>query len=122
MKIIYLFIILFTIILCISCTDSEEDPVISCETEKPFEDIAWLKKLKTDFDNDSSATKRKITQYNYKGKTVYMIQYCFGCADSMATVYDCDKNEVCLFGGYGGFNTCPDFNKQATNKKILWEN
>ena len=68
MKIIYLFIILFTIILCISCTDNEENLVTSCETEKPFEDIAWLKKLKTDFDNDSSATKRKITQYNYKGK------------------------------------------------------
>lgn len=111
-----------TIFLCISCVDNEEKPATSCETEKPFEDIAWLKKLKNDFDKDTSATKRKITQYNYKGKTVYMIQYCFGCADSMATVYDCDKNEICVFGGYGGFNTCPDFNEQATDKIVLWEN
>ena len=110
----------FIVVLCYSCEDNETN---NCSSENPLEDIVWLKELKTTFEvNHSSVSKSKITQYTYKGKTVFMIENCIGCADSMASVYDCEKNEICVFGGIAGFNTCPDFDKEATNKKILWEN
>ena len=114
--------ILFSFFVTLLFTSCETNEINNCGTETPLEDIAWLKELKTNFEKDFSLTKRRITQYNYKGNTVFMIEHCVNCADSMATVFDCEKNEVCAFGGIAGVNTCPDFGKSATNKKVIWEN
>ena len=116
MKKLIIFLFLVTLFAC------DDNEINNCGTNNPLNDIAWLKELKSEFNNSKDLTKRRITQYNYKGNSVFMVEDCRDCSHRIAIVYDCDKNEVCLFGGYGGFNTCPDFNEQATNKKILWEN
>ena len=51
-----------------------------------------------------------------------MIDVCNGCADNLTTVYNCEGNVICEFGGIAGLNTCPDFDKNSTNKTIIYEN
>ena len=69
-----------------------------------------------------SGYKGEIIQYQYKGKTVFWINRCLNCTDAIVQVYDCQQNEICLFGGIAGSNACPDFSQKATNKKVVWEN
>lgn len=71
---------------------------------------------------EQSSTKAEVIRYQYKGETVYLIDTCKGCADSMAQVYNCSGEVICQFGGIAGFNTCPDFEGTATNKKVIWKN
>lgn len=66
--------------------------------------------------------KAEIIQYSYYNETVYYVDDCKGCADSMQIVYDCSGTQLCTFGGIAGFNTCPDFFEKATNKKVVWHN
>lgn len=119
MKLNHIICSIFLVVLFVSC---EENKINTCGTESPLEDIVWLKELKTTFESDTSSTKRKIIEYEYKNKIVFLIDGCVACPDGMATVYDCEKNTICVFGGIAGVNTCPDFDKLATNKKIIWEN
>jgi len=116
------FFILLSILFLTSCGNTKEVSAIPCGTNNPLEDIAWLKEIKTGFDMSASATKKQIIQYMYNNETVFLIDACIGCPDSLTTVYNCKKEVVCQFGGIAGFNTCPDFNEKATNKKIVWEN
>src|SRR5690349_1191075 len=71
-------------------------------------DTAWLKTIIENAHQNTS--KAEVIRYQYKGETVYYIDTCKGCADSMAIVYNCSGQEICKFGGIAGFNTCPDFN------------
>jgi hypothetical protein len=80
----------------------------------------WLKDLVSDLEQGS--TKGKITQYFYHHKTVYLINLCLNCDDSGAEVYDCQRNVICRFGGIAGLYTCPDFNSQAKNERVIWRN
>ncbi|MFC0185171.1 hypothetical protein SAMN04515674_112105 [Pseudarcicella hirudinis] len=69
----------------------------------------------------SGGNKIEVYSYEYKGKTVYLFDTCIGCADNMTIVYDCDGKTLCQFGGIAGFNTCPDFEKTAGNKKLVYK-
>jgi hypothetical protein len=64
----------------------------------------------------------EVIQYTYKNEHVFYINDCKGCADGMAVVYACDQRELCKFGGIAGFNTCPDFDDQVSEKRIIWPN
>ena len=66
--------------------------------------------------------KGEVIQYQYNGQTVFWINICIECADSMSDVYNCAGEPKCQFGGIAGFNTCPDFQDKATGKKIIWAN
>ena len=102
---------------------SNEFSVIApdCNTDDPLNDIIWLNQLKTAFEMSMSPMRNTIVQFDYDGERVFSITPCAGCADAMTTVYDCLKNEICLFGGIAGFITCPDFADKATNETVLFD-
>jgi hypothetical protein len=118
MKLKYLFLIL---ILCISCSDNSAI-IMVCNTNNPLEELVWLKEIKTGFEQSASVSKKKIIQYTYQNKSVFLIDICNDCADNLTAVYNCNGTLICEFGGIAGINTCPDFDKNVTNKIILWKN
>ena len=68
------------------------------------------------------AEPESVTQYSYKGQTVYYVVA--PCCDQFNNVYDSD----CKFlgspdGGMegGGDHKLPDFYKEATDKKVIWQ-
>lgn len=118
------FMSLFVAILIIStasqCHDdalSTSDAVSSCNRGKL---PTWVSDIISDTKQNGS--KGEVIQYRYKGKTVFLINTCGACDDSMTEVYDCQQNVICRFGGIAGFNTCPDFTERASNEKIIWRN
>lgn len=106
-------------LLMFACNKS--DVGNACDTDDPLNDTPWLKDLKEQFDKDMSPTRQIIIQYSYNGETVFYVDYCNLCSDALITVYDCEKNVVCEFGGTAGKNTCPDFTEKTTDKKILYD-
>jgi len=115
-------LILFASLLLISCIKSLETQENSCASNQPLKELLWLNNIKITFEQSTDATKKQIIQYTYKNETVFMINPCFNCPDNLITVYSCNGEKICEFGGISGLNTCPDFYEQATNKIILWEN
>lgn len=118
MKFKHLFL---SIILLVSCSDNS-DKITVCNTNNPLEELVWLKEIKIGFEQSGFFSKKKIIQYTYQNKSVFLIDICNNCADNLIAVYDCSGNVICEFGGIAGVNTCPDFDKNATNEIILWEN
>ena len=98
------------------CDDSFPEGRICNNGETP----AWIDGVISTI--QESGYKGEIIQYQYKGKTVFWINRCLNCTDAIVQVYDCQQNEICLFGGIAGSDTCPDFSQKATNKKVVWEN
>lgn len=114
MKYTFLFLFLITFL---GCSDtSNEKPSSKICTDDPLENIDWLK----DLINNTDSNGLEIIQYDYEQQTVFSINNCLNCADNLITIYDCQKNKVCEFGGIAGLNTCPDFDTEATNKTIIF--
>ena len=84
------------------------------------EDTAWLQTIIENAQQNTS--KAAVLRYRYQGQTVYHINTCIDCADSMAQVYNCAGEVICQFGGIAGLNTCPDFDDTATNREVIWKN
>ena len=66
---------------------------------------------------------KSVTQYTYKGASVFYITS--GCCDQFNPVYnsDCDYLGAPDGGITGkGDGKIPDFFANATNKKVVWEN
>ncbi len=82
--------------------------------------VEWLKTIIENAQQNSS--KAEVIRYQYDGETVYYINTCIDCADTMGQVYTCSGEVICQFGGIAGFNTCPDFEDTATHKKVIWHN
>jgi hypothetical protein len=106
---------LFSMILtALSCSDHL--PELGCD---PGENDGWLddkiELLK------KSGTGAEVYLWTYKGKTVVEINACVNCSDAMTAVYDGAGNEICLFGGIAGLNTCPDFATEATDRRLYWK-
>lgn len=93
-----------------------------CNVEDPLEDLDWLKDIKTSMELNMGMAGSQIIQYTYNDSTVFWVDICYGCADNMIVVYNCKGDEVCRFGGIAGFNTCPDFEENATDKTMLFNN
>ncbi|AUC16667.1 hypothetical protein BTO06_16605 [Tenacibaculum sp. SZ-18] len=113
-------LICFTIILG-SCNKGEEIKVIS-SFDNPIEQLFWLKKIKTGLEQSVAPVKTEIYEDTYKQERIIRVNSFVGCSDSKTDVYNCGGNLMCKFGGIAGLNTCPDFDSQATNKKLLWKN
>ncbi|HEU5292042.1 MAG TPA: hypothetical protein VFU05_15435 [Cyclobacteriaceae bacterium] len=90
-----------------------------CEDESGCANLDWLNTIIEDAKQNPE--KSEVIQYQYKLQTVYYVNTCI-CADGIAIVYNCSGEEVCKFGGFAGFNTCPDFKEKATNRKVIWSN
>ncbi len=113
---------LFLIILLVNTAFKCESPapVEPGDTAATCENSEWLKTIIANA--KESGNKGEVIQYQYHGEKVFSINTCVGCADAMTVVLDCAGETKCQFGGIAGFNTCPDFEDKATNKKILWSN
>lgn len=105
----------------ISCSKDEENS-IACFKNNPLEELNWLKEIKKNFENTKDSADKKIVEYTYNEQTVFEVNSCVNCADSMTIIYNCKGEEICKFGGIAGLNTCDDFYKKVTNKKVLWRN
>lgn len=111
-RIFYILLVTFAL----SC--GKEEKIEICNTDKPLEQISWLKSIvQSIMDNGSPS---EVVVFVYKGNDVILINPCMGCADGLTTVYDCNGNEICKFGGIAGFNTCPDFDQTAIEKTVLY--
>ncbi|MDO5980520.1 DUF6970 domain-containing protein [Flavivirga spongiicola] len=113
MKYTFLFLLLISFLGCNETDDGNPSKICSVD---PLENIEWLKELV----NHPNTNGLEIIQYDYNQQTVFSINNCLNCADSFTTVYDCEKHKVCEFGGIAGINTCPDFDTEAINEKILF--
>ncbi|HEY3430354.1 MAG TPA: hypothetical protein VGK39_06735 [Cyclobacteriaceae bacterium] len=117
MKKIIAFLLLAVGISAFQCEDGQ---AILSEESSLCSDLNWLKTVIQNAQQNSS--KAEVIRYHYKLQTVYYINTCINCADSMAQVYTCSGEVICQFGGIAGLNTCPDFNDTATGKKVIWKN
>ena len=115
-------LILFASLLLTACIKNLESYENSCSANEPLNELVWLNNIKTIFEQSTDASKKQIIQYTYKNETVFMIDACYNCPDNLLTLYSCSGEKICEFGGIAGVNTCPNFNEEATNKIILWEN
>ena len=105
-----------------ACGDQSQDLNSTCSIKDPINEIEWLKEIVTNLDKRASAPAAEIIQYVYQDKCVIMINDCFNCADNLIRVYDYEQNIICEFGGFAGLNTCVDFEKEATDRQVLYEN
>ena len=115
-------ILLFLILTVLNCKEDEAVIASTCGVDNPLNDIEWLKEIRLNFEISASLSKKKIIQYDYKNQTVFLIDGCVQCPDFITVVYNCDQEVLCEFGGIDGRNTCPDFENEAKNETVLWEN
>ena len=113
------FFVLTLVVLMNAAFQCETSPLPIPDESKYCSNVDWLRAIITSAQQNS--TKAEVIRYQYKGETVY-INTCIDCADSMAQVYNCSGEVICQFGGIAGFNTCPDFEDTATQKKVIWRN
>jgi len=107
--------------LFFSAFQCETPSTLAEQESKHCANVDWLTSI-TEGMNTSTGVSGEVIRYHYKGQTVYYVDTCKGCEDSMAIVYTCSGEVLCEFGGIAGFNTCPDFADKATGKKVIWKN
>lgn len=99
---------LMFILLLLSCEKEADLTPSACGTEDPASEIEWVSETIAYF--ESSERSSFIELYSYKKRKVFLINDCTRrCRDWFTIAYNCDQKEICTFGGFGGFNTCPDF-------------
>jgi hypothetical protein len=111
-------VVLISFLFSLQCNKKNEG---ICYVNDPLQDLAWLKQIKYNFEMDMSPAKQRISHYNYKDQSVFLIENCVNCSDEMSELFDCDGKKICEFGGIAGLNTCPDFHDNAVLQKILFE-
>ncbi|MEQ9403285.1 MAG: hypothetical protein RIM99_06870 [Cyclobacteriaceae bacterium] len=109
----------FLFVLFQSCDEDSTD-VSGCGVDDPLSELKWLSELKNDFDQRMQPAAVSITMYTYKEASVFEINSCIGCADNLVSVYNCEGEVICEFGGIAGLNTCEDFATTATNPVLLY--
>ena len=110
------------LLICLtSCNSNKASDKYYCDSENPTEDIPWLKETKEVLMISAKMTGAQIIGYKYKGESVFYIDACYNCIDDIKSVYDCNGNIICEFGGYAGLNTCQDFETEATDSTMLFD-
>jgi hypothetical protein len=118
MKIRYIVVVAVLLSVLVQCESIS--PVTTLDEGSQCENLDWLQTfIDQAKQNDQAA---EVIRYDYNGHRVYWVDTCKGCADAMAIVYNCSGQVICQFGGIAGFNTCPDFEAKATNRKVIWRN
>jgi hypothetical protein len=113
-------IVLWFLFGFLACDKAQADDPL-CISNDPLEEIDWLKDIKEMLEQRANPTGGQIIQFTYQGACVFWVDTCYGCADNLIRVYDAEMNVVCEFGGIAGFNTCPDFERAATDQKMLFD-
>ena len=92
---------------------------IVCETNKPLEELPWLRERVDGMKNNQS--NAAIYCCDYGNQQGFLSDDCVNCPDGMSEFYDCQGNILCEFGGIAGLNTCPDFEANLTDKVLIFE-
>lgn len=106
----------------VACGDQSQDLNKTCSIKDPLKEIDWLKEIVATLDKRAGAQGSEIIQFVYQDQCVIMVNDCFNCADNLVRVYDYEQNVICEFGGFAGLNTCIDFENEATDPQVLYEN
>ncbi len=116
------FYILLTVIfiLFVSCEIINEGRNTTCDSDNPLEEIQWLKNIKAQL--DSSDDQSQIIKFTYQNKNLFWINPCYQCVDGLVSVYNCQGDVICEFGGIAGLNTCPDFDTIRSDSLMLYNN
>jgi hypothetical protein len=108
-----IFLVLFSLLLIISCNKEDlPSDIPNCIGDK-IQDIA---------DGDPWIPAAKIYKYNYNNQTVYYFPA--HCCDVPSKVYDSNCNLICSPDGGltgSGDGLCNDFFASRTNEELIWE-
>jgi hypothetical protein len=113
-------IVLMLLVVANCAFQCETGPMPMPDESGYCSDVSWLRAIIESA--QEGPHKAEVIRYSYNGETVYLINTCKDCADTMDQVYNCSGQVICQFGGIAGLNTCPDFEDKAKNKKVIWKN
>lgn len=111
-----------------SCGPSQKNKIseqgqVSGNNNQPALPVCIQNKIDSFKTAEKHLQPQKLVQYEYKGRTVYYVAT--HCCDFFNELYDSE----CKLMGYpdGGFTgkgdgRFPDFFKEATKEKLIWEN
>ena len=111
----------FAVLVFSSCDENNTVTEV-CNLENPLENLTFLKDAKDAIDRIDCGGKSSITQFRYNSEIVFEINICSGITDGETQIYNCAGDVICAFGGISGQNTCPDFEKNTTDKVVLYGN
>lgn len=104
-----------------SC-DEDNQQIGSCGVEDPLDELDWLAEIKNGFELSLQPASAQIVSYTFKDEQVFLVESCVGCADGLTSIYNCQGEVICEFGGIAGLNTCPDFEREAFDPQVLYAN
>ena len=113
--------IIISLSLLFSC-ETKDNINSQCDTDDPFTDIEWLGEIKQVFELRMGMAGAQIIRYQYNGDYVFWVDPCYNCPDGIISIYNCQGEVICEFGGIDGRNTCPCFHNSATDSTMLFNN
>lgn len=116
----FCFLLLIVLISIVSCETNVDKNNIPCDSNNPLVEINWLKEKKAQLAGNDLLVQ--IIMYRYKDENVYWIDPCYHCPDGIISVYNCEGEVICEFGGIDGRNTCPGFDTEALDSTMLFNN
>lgn len=119
-RLIFLFLAAVIFQACQNTTEEKLIPANYCGTQNPLEDLPWLNEIKTNMEMTSIAVGGQIIAWQYKGEAVFWVDDCYTCEDKLIIIYNCSGEKVCEFGGIGGWDTCGDFQDNASDSTMLF--
>jgi len=91
----------------------------SCKYDKTFQDLPECVTDEISAINQLNLTAQ-IYQCKLSEETVYLIQY-NQCCDWRNYLYSANCNQVCVYGGWSGYQ-CDSILNALTDKKLIFEN
>lgn len=116
-RVIFLFFVLLTGIGC-----EKEDSSTVCGVENPFVNVAWLKELKEQIENNSEVSSAKIVLYRLDNTDyVYVHEIYQSKYDAPNPIFDCNGVEQYVCGGNQspGLDSCSTFFNKAQRIETL---
>ncbi|HOA46503.1 MAG: hypothetical protein BWX65_00708 [Bacteroidetes bacterium ADurb.Bin057] len=114
-KIIYALVFFLVLFGCDKENKTQNDKF--CKVDDPINELIWLKNIIAEASNPTT-----IHSCSYKNNEGFLVDFCVGCPDGLVVFFDCDSNVLCEFGGIDGRNSCPDFDFEVMEKKLIWTN
>ena len=102
--------------------------IASCKSTKNSQEnhsleLTWIQEEIEVYKNHPFPRKSMISEYEYNGEIVFLVESCYQCPDAQSFVYNEKKEKLCTLGGMvSSTNNCPDFFDKAIKKSILWKN
>ncbi|QHL88642.1 hypothetical protein GU926_14880 [Nibribacter ruber] len=113
MKHLYTLCLLFLVAFS-SC--ELEEVKRTCDVARPTENIKWLRERVQELERSNRC--QVVRQGTYNGHSVFVIGSCEPGVNSINSVYDCEGSLLC----FNGDETCPDFDKEVKDLRVIWKN